>query len=269
MRYANYGCQDENYWTSCNHLYGFFASQGVTSSACLSVLVLIRTDRFVSFLPQWKEGDEVPESWKDFYKYNPCVPVDYATVHGALEVVKLARADPSGPRVVRLLLRPARYILREPITVQNASEKNTVSSGRSVAIQIETMEHLPDSFCPLAFEDINGASCSPAEAEPVKRRKSSLRSMLNCRNVDMLQDLELEAAEAASDLFLEQGVVNMTAMIQANNDSAFAASNGIRIKRASLVLRTRRHNEPLIRIRQGSFTIRNIDLKHISHGTGT
>jgi hypothetical protein len=130
------------------------------------------------------------------------------------------------------------------------------------------MEHLPESFCPSAFEAANGASCSPAEPEPIKRRASTLRSMLNCRTIDVTEDLELEAAEVAADLFLEQGVVNATAMIQANHNSPLAPTNDNRITRASLVLRTRRHNEPLIRLRQGSCTIRNVDLKHISHGTG-
>lgn len=38
--------------------------------------------------PQWREGDEEPEcSWRDFYRLNPAVPTDYATVANALTAV--------------------------------------------------------------------------------------------------------------------------------------------------------------------------------------
>jgi hypothetical protein len=244
---------------------------------CPCIVVLI-------YKLQWKEGDEEPESWKNFYKYNPSVPIDYSTVHGALEVVNMARSDPSAPRTVRILLRPGRYILREPITIQNGLLANAaVNPARSVTVHIETMEHLPDTFCPSAHDDLT-PSCSPSEPEPLKRRKSTrIRNLLNCRNIDMVEDMEVDGTDAAVDLFLDQAVVNTSnmAMMVESPVSAAVTSNGgggttmgtagshPRINRASLVLRTRRHNEPLIRVRQGSCIIRNIDLKHISHGTGT
>ncbi len=38
--------------------------------------------------------------------------------------------------------------------------------------------------------------------------------------------------------------------------------------RATLVLSTRRQDEPLIRVTKGSFTIRNVNLRHGSSGNG-
>jgi hypothetical protein len=176
---------------------------------------------------QWKEGDEIPESWKDFYKFNPCVPVDYPTVNAALAVVRSSRAEQA--RSIRVLVRPGRYILREAITVQ---------APGTVRVEIATME-MPDSFHPIIE--------TPMEVEPTKRRKSSntIRNIWACRTVEV-EDLEEEPPPE----FLEP------------------VSSAPSIKRATLVLRTRRHNEPMVRVRQGCCTLRNLELRHISHGIG-
>ncbi len=48
-----------------------------------------------------------------------------------------------------------------------------------------------------------------------------------------------------------------------------SASSGDReVNRATLVLSTGRHNEPLVRVTKGTFTIRNINLRHGSPGNG-
>jgi hypothetical protein len=187
-----------------------------------------------SFISQWKEGDPIPECWKDFYKYNPCVPVDYSTVNEALSVVRTARAEQT--RSIRVLLRPGRYILRESILVQ---------APCSVRVEVATMV-LPDYFRPVEE--------TPDESEPPKRRKSSsrFRSILSCRNMDVEESEE----EMLPDF--EETTSSLSSSTRSN-----ACAN-----RAKLVLRTRRHNEPIVRVRQGCCILRNVDLCHISHGIG-
>lgn len=133
------------------------------------------------------------------------------------------------------MLRPGTYYLREAINIQAPSD---------VHVEIETME-LPTSSCPVIT--------SPFEPEPAIRRRSSpsLRHILACRTVDV-EDGEHE--EVAPPDFPESAIrLNQTAGVP---------------KKATLVLRTRRHNEPLFRVRQGRCSFRNLELRHISHGTG-
>jgi hypothetical protein len=136
---------------------------------------------------------------------------------------------------IRVLLRPGKYYLREAITIQAPS---------SVHVEIETMQ-LPAS--------IRTTVEPPMEPEISSRRRSStsLRNILSCRSVEVeepeIEDVPPEFPEALPNSTL----ANPTAP-----------------RRASLILRTRRLNEPLIRVRQGRCTIRSVELRHICHGIG-
>mmetsp|Transcript_64234 Transcript_64234/g.73956 ORF Transcript_64234/g.73956 Transcript_64234/m.73956 type:complete len:569 (+) Transcript_64234:210-1916(+) len=221
--------------------------------------------RLCEELYKWKEGDLIPESWKKYYQYNPCVPVDYSTVHGALSVIEKAKVDSLQPSVVRILLRPGRYILREAITIDEARD--------SVSVEIETMEYYPNTF------HGSGIECSliqPTE-QSKRKRKSSIRSLFQCRTVDVEDDDDEHYMIETNYLYQseEDPVVPTDLLVEnrrpsrgdkENNRNCRNMNNTV-VKQATLVLRTRRHNEPLIRVRQGSCTIRNIEMKHISHGT--
>jgi hypothetical protein len=192
---------------------------------------------FFHLILQWKQGDAVPESWRDFYRFNPCVPVDYPSINSAFSMVRTQRMEQT--RSIRVLLRPGKYYLREAITIQAPS---------TVHVEIETME-LPAS--------IKTTVEPPMEVEITSRRlrrssTSSLRNILSCRSVEVeepeIEDVPLEFPEAPPS---NSTLANPTAP-----------------RRATLVLRTRRLNEPLVRVRQGYCTIRNMELRHICHGIG-
>eukprot|EP00980_Cylindrotheca_fusiformis_P007653 scaffold1605_cov141-Cylindrotheca_fusiformis.AAC.16 len=176
---------------------------------------------------KWREGDESPISWRTYYMRNPCVPVDFSTIPKALSCAQSPGLHQCNS--VRVLLRPGRYILREPISVL---------AGGGAEITVETME-MPSSFHPVVE--------APNDSEPKKRRKS-LRQILSCRSVD--EDDEDE--EDPLPDFLEPAT------------KPWSAPNR---KQATLTLRSRRQNEPIVRVRQGSCTLRNLELRHISYGT--
>ena len=189
---------------------------------------------------QWKEGDEVPESWRDFYKFTPCVPVDFSTVHGALSLVKSSEIEQT--RSIRVLLRPGRYVLREAIIVE---------APRSVRVEIETMT-MPDSFLPI---DQTAAPFQPVLARK-RKPAQSLRNILSCRTIDVVHsDDELAGVEMYDP-----------SMLNANNGAK--PLGDFDTKRATVVLRTRRYNEPIIHIKQGTAILRNLELKHVSNGSG-
>jgi hypothetical protein len=235
---------------------------------------------------QWKEGDDVPDlSWRDFYKYNPCVPVDYSTFHAAMAIVDVARNDTAAqPTSVRLLLRPGRYILRDAITIQDNNDNNAAAAAaanappntivrpnsRPIAVEIVTMNHFPESFFPSALEAARNVSCSLVEPERSKKRKTTIRQIFQCRTVDIEEqdshdnvamDVDVEDGLPPAELLLENQQLDAS-------DIRPSSSSKATVNRASLILRTRRHNEPLIRVRQGTCTIRNIEIKHNSNGTG-
>lgn len=158
--------------------------------------------------------------------------MDYSSVNTALSIAKTPQVEQS--RSIRVLLRPGRYILREGITVHAPTDARVV---------IETME-MPNSFNPIIE--------TPVETEPVKRRKrsSSFRNILHCRTAEVEDPNEEQFPAEFLDPVSTAGAVPST-------------------RRATLTLRTRKQNEPIIRVSQGSCFLRNLDLRHISHGTGT
>jgi hypothetical protein len=199
-----------------------------------------------------------------------------------LKVVDIARNDVvTQPSTVRVLLRPARYILREAITIGDGPASNNQTF---ITVELATLEHFPESFHPSALEAARNATSSPAEPEPTKKRKKTLRNLLSCRTVDVAEeepavmvdnafamDIDLvDGGGIPSEMLLENHPIggNGLALATASVSSSSSSQSDVKVHRASLLLRTRRHNEPLLRIRQGSCTVRNIELKHICHGTG-
>ena len=196
---------------------------------------------------QWSEGDEVPTSWREFYQNNPCVPIDYPNIPAALataespllgDVNRLNPALVEQRRSIRILLRPGDYILREAILIQ-ASE--------DVQVTIETMRGGPFTVNHQVAEEeryTTELSSSSSSSPKWARKAASIRNRLTCRGTNDV-DMELEPPEEQQRLSSSRPCVD----------------------RASLILRTRRHNEPLVRVRQGSVKLVNLELLHNSHGT--
>lgn len=247
--------------------------------------------RLCEALYKWREGDDIPESWKKYYQYNPCVPVDYFDIHTALsEAIRNAKEDSSKPREIRVLLRPGRYVLRKAITVDESSDSDDRNGDNNhsfaVAVAVETMVYVPED---CIYGDTGYHSLQPHSPPDQSKRKlkDSIKNIFRCRTVDVESEDEEDFVDHESlienyvespSVPLEDSIGNSNSV--AREDRLFESTSGIHgtnraransndshgVKRATLVLTTRRHNEPLLRIRQGSFTIRNIDLKHGSLG---
>lgn len=204
----------------------------------------------LSLLFQWKDGDEVPASWRDLYQLSPCVPVDYSTVEAAYAA---ARAH-AHHRSIRVLLRPGRYVVREALTLQNP---------RPMRVELATME-VPDSY---AFVD-QTIPLAESSLEPARKRKTtqSLRNILTCRSIDHVDEGEDDMGSTLE--FFEPSMLSNSNRIDSPTRRSSSSSLTGPRKRATLLLRTRRHNEPLIRVEQGTAILRNLELKHVSLGIG-
>lgn len=202
-------------------------------------------------LYKWREDrDPVPQSWKSYYRLHPCVPTDYSTVQKALAVASNQR--PCGrrqPQVhsVHIYLRPGKYHIRNSLLIHPSA---------STEITVETME-LPKNrfFNPILLMNESCRSHSFPKSTP--KRKSSFRKLMSCVS-HMDQDDVLDGGAYDSD--------NSDSLLMGLRPFVIPMVPPTFPTRAELVLRTRRHNEPLFRVTQGTLKLRNVDLHHHSAG---
>lgn len=230
--------------------------------------------RLCESLYKWEEGDDVPDSWKKYYQYNPCVPVDYSNIHTAVsEVTGNAKADSSKPRAIRVLLRPGYYILRKAITIDesNTNCDENFNINNSVSVAIETMVYSPGNRCDGDHGNHSTLPYPPSDQTKQKIR-NSIRNLFRCRTVDVENEDEDDFVhqdglnEHIDNRSLPSEEIRENPNNGADNHRRINRNNSTSVNRATLVLASRHHNEPLLRVRQGSITMRNIDLKHVSFG---
>ncbi len=135
------------------------------------------------------------------------------------------------------------------------TDKNYVDIDHSIPLTIETMIDTPGSYhnCDSTLHSNFG---SPSDRSRGKL-KTAIRNIFRCRTVDV---------ENEDDENLENESLDDS--LQSSFEIQSASSDDREMNFATLVLKTRRHNEPLFRIEQGSFTLRNVNLIHGSSGMG-
>ncbi|CAB9526278.1 expressed unknown protein [Seminavis robusta] len=246
-------------------------------------------------LYKWKEGqDEMPESWKEYYRLHPCVPIDYPTIPRAMAIVTKKRSNnhqsvsqyirpvaskKEQTQSVEILLRPGKHVVKESLVV---------TAAPNVTVTLKTME-LPKNrfYSPkLAFAEQQQAQSSPEPKS--KGRNSPLRQyFLGCKSAASAVPGNLSSdAEHISFDDSETSEQSLVFLNQNNNNNdghrgSLSIQDTHRIQmlatspsmtppqypeRATLVLRTRRLNEPVVRIRQGAFRLCKVDLVHASQG---
>lgn len=153
---------------------------------------------------------------------------------------------PQQTKHLRILLRPGKYVLRKPIHVQTdpgvtltmETLQIPMSTYRSNASTPAVQEVMEQPLLPY------GASNTTS---PNPKRPRSLRTLFSCNRMDATDESETE--EDLDDWLL---------------DTATAVTPSPRA--ATLVLRSRKHDEPTIWVRQGSFHLRHVDIQHQSYG---
>jgi len=192
---------------------------------------------------KWSPGDDVPTSWLKFYQMNPCVPDDYDSIESALKAIsslppKTRNYNANGSKTFRVFIRPGKYFLRRSIVIQ--------AEGSSEVV----IEALEPASKKNGYED----SCF---ITPKKSKKLSvpspntLKEMINsCRSSSALETTASSSSNLNTDLD-ERSKANLLAPTS----------------RAMIVLKTRSHNEPIFRIRQGKLVLKNLDLVHSCNGT--
>jgi Right handed beta helix region len=197
---------------------------------------------------QWKAGDPEPDSWFDLYRYSPCVPVDYFSITKALGIAlevtppRARRSNPSFQQVrsVRILLRPGKYYLKQAIEVQAVV---------GVTVSMETMEMPRNLYRPVRhFAAIMEQPLPVNETAAVTKRAPSFRSLFSCNRQETNTGTESEETDFTEDWLDQNSLLSQPP------------------KHATMILRSRRHNEPVFRVRQGVLRLKHVEIQHNSHG---
>jgi hypothetical protein len=213
---------------------------------------------FTPIPSQWKPGDPEPDSWFDFYRYSPCVPIDYSSIPKAMSIAMdppsptraRGRNPPPKPpqqvRSVRILLRPGTYILRQALEIQALP---------GVVVAMETMELPANLYRPprrRSFPTTNEVIMEqplPLTPPDTHKRRPSFRRLFSCRRQESVEETDLEETDFTT---LEDWRLDHLTTTPKQH--------------ATLILRSCRHNEPVLRVRQGVLHVRNLELQHSSPG---
>lgn len=201
---------------------------------------------------QWKIGDPEPDSWFELYRSSPCVPVDYPSIPKALSIALDASPSralrrhttncPRQVRSVRVLLRPGKYYLRQAVDVL---------AIQGVTVTLETMEMPKNIYRPVRrFAEIMEQALPLNNESPPSspKRSPSFRNLFNCLRQENTETTDSDDTDLTDDWIEHNGLFSQPP------------------KHATLILRSRRHNEPVFRIRQGVLNLNNLEVQHDSHG---
>lgn len=200
-------------------------------------------------------------------------------------MVRLAKEEfYSESSSVRIFLRPGIYVLQNSITI---GKDHIDETNHPVSIAIETMEYNPQNgyFCDVNYRN---SPFRTSSNQSKRKRKQSFRKIFNCRTVDVECGYEEDIVDheslheyfGNSSPFSEGAPTDGNDSIVQSESTLDNSTNGNSIingkrkinrlvaNRAALVLKSGHEDKPLIRVKQGSCTIRNIDLKHDSKGNG-
>jgi hypothetical protein len=145
-------------------------------------------------------------------------------------------------RTVRILIRPGKYILKQAVDL---------SLDNAFSVSVETMDVPENVFRPvrpLLQQEQPLQEQPAAQRRTPPKRRTSFTSLLRCSRPDAVEDTEIEETDWDRDWLMEGGPASPPP------------------GQATLILRSRRHNEPVFRIRQGVLCLKNVEIQHNSHG---
>jgi Right handed beta helix region len=236
---------------------------------------------------QWKDGDAEPASWMAHYQQNPCVPIDYSSVQAALQLAAPVTTTTSRKnrhqlqqvRSLKIWMRPGRYHLQQAIQVQ---------APPGVELVIETMQLPANIFQkPPPIHHHQEAMMEQVAEQPLQQQRTQPRrsasnaflQLIRCGrgarfNPATAAFEEAEATErsetrdaAADDVLEVFGRDHHPDSHPLHHQCAAAAQQQQQQQtHATLVLQTRRHNEPAVCVRQGKVTLTNLEIQHFAHG---
>ena len=238
------------------------------SSCCINLLLLL----------QWTNEMEVPQSWRDFYRKNPCVPIDFDTLESAFDSISSGvRVDSTENNVrqrfrmqnssARILLHPGPYFLRHPIIF------NCIGSAE---VTVESVTGLRDPRHALMW-------CQNYHAEPsIDTTRKLLTGMSSYDTIDSSAETKRPSSATLRQIF---GCRSVSAALSTprrgagddDDDGADNISPDDRVKfhksafegpdpTAVVVFESSKENQAIFRVRQGVAHIKGLKLLHYCEG---
>lgn len=187
--------------------------------------------------------------WKDYYCRNPIVPTDYSTITAAVQsLADDIDEDETSDRLQmkcttihsnsgRVLIRPGNYILAERIQVHVKG---------NAKVTFETLEY-PETIVQSMRES---QSYSPRPTHQRRRiTRSELCDIFTCRSNGQSDD--------------ETSIMRPSS----NVGRVIHNRNGPLPTKATIELRTKKMNEPIFHVSQGSLQLSKLVLRHNCNGT--
>lgn len=144
---------------------------------------------------------------------------------------------------------------------RKAGLRGLLSGCRTNNAVMDMDDDIPDDFMMMGDGDVNHDMPPQLVQE---NNMSAAEAMERYRRNNGIPPQPLPPQHQAQQRESSTSAASTSSASMTSSTSSLSNS----VHQATLVLRTRRHNEPLVRVRQGSLTIRNMVLKHTSHGTG-
>ncbi|KAL7575819.1 hypothetical protein ACA910_003143 [Epithemia clementina (nom. ined.)] len=202
-------------------------------------------------LYKWRPGDVEPESWKEHYRVNPCIPVDFSTIGLAMAVVGTGWTSKQYRRYLKSgssstqcpEMQSNVTIWLRPDVTHNVHHSITISTlRRSTQVTIRTMHttEFPPGADSAAFsleEQQKNTTGQPEECHPLSGSEVNFESE-NDREDSSCSEDSVEAA------------------------GPFEKRTAPRRTRALLQSKTRRRNEPLIRVLRGQLILQEVEVEH-------
>jgi hypothetical protein len=145
-------------------------------------------------------------------------------------------------RSIRVLLRPGIYWLKQAIEIQAAP---------GITIFFGTMELPTNLYRPVRHitEIMEQALPLPSPESQSNKRGPSFFSLLNCKRQAPSEETDVEETDFNDDWREHSNIIPMTEP-----------------KQATMILRSRRNNEPVFRVRQGVVHLHKVEIQHNSLG---
>jgi hypothetical protein len=179
------------------------------------------------------------------------VPIDYSSIPAALAIASdrdehvnhdVCNMNPrvmEQRRSIKILLRPGDYYMREAIVIQAVGGNTCVTIESMDMPKIDSIQkhHQDDPMDITPTLSSSSSSLSSSPAKRIMQKAKTIRNVLTCRSVSVVQNEEM--------------------VVEILPPAAVCAS---------IISRTRRINEPLFRIRQGTLKLVNLNIMHNANG---
>ena len=228
-------------------------------------------------------------SWKELYRMSPCVPVDYPTIAAAMELAQdtssssqrwLAARSSNAThslvqtRSLRVLLRPHMvYKIKEAIVV--CAPPGVKVSMETIQLSASCLSSRTNMLSERAMAASSTTTTTTTVAPPSKKRirwncKSGTRDQVVLSlspSEDSNQNSEhsfSSLSEEAMDDLAATGSSPAASSLSLESSDSMAESNTLQT--ATIILKTRRQNEPVFLVQQGSLYLQGLSILHSSHG---